>query len=548
MTGRPAVELSGPSGPSLETEFAGHRERFLRDASAPASHDFVIRSLNGPAGPLVRAEVGGEADLVHLYDMADERTESIYCLRKTESPDKDLRRFLWPVVLSKQPIGRDRRDPLPSSLDLTDIVMSVTASAGDAAKMTVTETLVPRLRASRVLRLNLYSSDYEFKRLGAVEPRSYNLRRVVDGSGASLPFEHVNDDLIIGLPAPAPPDQPLKLSFEIDGDILIHPGNDNYWVLGGGPWFPQPDLVGQSYTMHSTVRVKKPYVPFASGRTASRREEADENVLETVLDKPDRFAIVMAGSYEYHEETRDGLTIRVASYAGRNDLAIRQLTDLAFGVIKFYEPFLGPFPCTEFTIIEMNSYGWGVAPPGAMFITREAFDARLDGLAWLYTNGINERFAHEIAHQYWGHAVSWPNDEEQWLSEAFAEYCAALFVKSAMGKVEYNALLATWKSSARQAGDVSTIATANRISSPLDPQDARRMRDFLIYHKGAWLLSRLHAQLGDQTFLTFLKSYQKSFRGKTGTTKDVAGLLQFMTHKDFMPFLNANYWATGMPE
>src|SRR5678815_5243744 len=38
MTGRPAVELSGPSGPSLEAEFAGHRERFLRDASAPASH------------------------------------------------------------------------------------------------------------------------------------------------------------------------------------------------------------------------------------------------------------------------------------------------------------------------------------------------------------------------------------------------------------------------------------------------------------------------------------------------------------------------------
>ena len=77
-----------------------------------------------------------------------------------------------------------------------------------------------------------------------------------------------------------------------------------------------------------------------------------------------------------------------------------------------------------------------------------------------------------------------------------------------MGKVEYNALLAGWKTGARMAGDISTIATANRIRWPLDAWDGFRMRNFLLYHKGAWLLSRLHAELGDQVFLTFLKSYR----------------------------------------
>ena len=68
--------------------------------------------------------------------------------------------------------------------------------------------------------------------------------------------------------------------------------------------------------------MKKPFVPFASGRTVSRRQEGDENIVETELDKPDRFAIVMAGSYQFEEETRDGMTVRVASYAAKNDIAI----------------------------------------------------------------------------------------------------------------------------------------------------------------------------------------------------------------------------------
>ncbi len=38
-------------------------------------------------------------------------------------------------------------------------------------------------------------------------------------------------------------------------------------------------------------------------------------------------------------------------------------------------------------------------------------------------------------------------------------------------------------------------------------------------------------------FLTFLKSYQKSFAWKFGTTKHVAGLLQYLTKKDYAPLL-----------
>ncbi len=37
--------------------------------------------------------------------------------------------------------------------------------------------------------------------------------------------------------------------------------------------------------------------------------------------------------------------------------------------------------------------------------------------------------AHEVAHQWWGHAVGWKNYHEQWLSEGFAQYFAALYAE-----------------------------------------------------------------------------------------------------------------------
>lgn len=69
----------------------------------------------------------------------------------------------------------------------------------------------------------------------------------------------------------------------------------------------------------------------------------------------------------------------------------------------------------------------------------------------------------------------------------------------------------------------------------------------LLYAKGPWLLSRLHDEIGDEKFLSFLKSYQKTLRGKCGSTKLAEELLHVMTGKDFTPFFDANFWGTAMP-
>ena len=543
--GRPLPELPPASGASLAAELDTTLSGIRGIQHAPFSHLFAAQHANAPGKPLVIAVLEGSSDsLEYVYDDFDERSESLFALRAPRRRDPEVKGWLFARTLSSQPIGRDRRDPRPPAFLLTDVSVDLTASDGKEAALTVEETIVPQIAGQTVFRLDLLSRTYNLVGAGALQPRVFRLREVTDGSGRPLRYHHEHGDLAVETDAPAEPNRPMKWKFRIEGDFLIRPGGDNYWELGVEPWFPQPDLGEQYYTWHAVVRVPQPFVPFSSGTTVARRAEGTMNVLETRIDKPVQFAVVLAGKYEIEDETRGGVTVRVATYAMKNARAMKQLRSLAFSIIDYYQAFLGPFPFPEFQILEINDYGFGQAPPGVMFITKEAFNPTMTEENQLFSEGVNERFAHEIAHQYWGHVVKMPSEQEQWLTESFAEYTAALFLKQFKGESTYNVLTKTWRHRADYARSAAPIPLANEV---YDSHVGFLLRAGLLYDKGPVLLTAIHKQVGDDVFFTFLKSYQRSFAWKFGTTKHVEGLLQFLTKKDFGPFFEANFWGTGMP-
>ena len=507
-----------------------------------------VQRLDAPSAKVLRLEISGAQETyLYLSDSIDGDSERLDVIRKAKSSlaDDEVKKRLWRTTLSRQS-ARDRRDLKVPRFVVTDIVYTLRATNGRDATLSVSETIVPLGRPCSVLEFGLTNTHWDVTGTGVVRLRSERLRSVKAEDGTPLPFHHDRGSLLVGLPAPAAVERPFKLAFEIEGDFLVRPQGDNYWLLEGD-WLPLPQQTGRSFTMHATVRVQKPFLPFAPGVTKSRRVDGDENVLETEIADPVDFPVVLAGNYRYEEETRDGMTVRVASYAMSRPKAFKKLANLAFGVIKYYEGFLGPFPFRELNIIEVNDYGWGQAPPGTLFITQEAFNPIMGEANQLFSGGVNHRFAHEIAHQYWGSVVKRPSAEEQWLEEAFAEYCAALFIRDAKGKGDYEMLVARWKSRANFANDVAPIALANSIDNPNDRGMEAEYRTALLYGKGPYLLSVLHKEVGEAMFLTFLKSYQKTFRWKFGTTKHIAGLLGSLTKKDYMPFFEANYWGMGLP-
>ncbi|HEU4888822.1 MAG TPA: M1 family aminopeptidase, partial [Thermoanaerobaculia bacterium] len=435
VAGRDIPKAAGEAALSLEQAFAAHRDTFSRDQEYDAGFFFIKQKLDAPATPVVRAQFkGGTETMVYLYDPVTTRAEKLYSLHKIRTTSiREYQQALFPVVLSEQLIGHTRKQFVEPAYLLFDLTYTLVASEKNDATLNVVETIIPRNTAQRVFRFNQYDTTYDHND----KARHYTIKSVTDESGKPLSFVHRRDELLVGFPEAVPANTAFKIKFDIAGDFLIRPSGDSYFELGTEPWFPQPELNGQYYTIHSTVKVKKPYVAFAPGETVSRREEGDYNVIENKIDKPVQFAVVLAGKYSYEEETQNGLTIRVASYAGKNTRAMKQLTNLAFKIIEFYEPFLGPFPFKEFNIIEINQFGYGQAPPATMFITKEAFNPVGAEINQIFSQGINHRFAHEIAHQYWGHVVKMGSAEEQWVTESFAEYSSSFVVKQLKGKGQY---------------------------------------------------------------------------------------------------------------
>ena len=221
----------------------------------------------------MRAEFeGGSEDI--LYELeAEDPTETLAVLKKSEYDDPETRKYVFPTRLSVQRLARSPKDPPKPRVVLADVDVDLRASKGSEATMTVVETLVPIGRPITALRLDLERTIYTF--LGNnLTTRTEHLRKVTDEAGRSLAFGHDNDEVVIQLAEVAAPERPFKLKFEIDGDFLVAPAGDSYWELGISDWFPQPSLAGQFYTFHATVRVKKPFVPFAPGKTVRRRRTA----------------------------------------------------------------------------------------------------------------------------------------------------------------------------------------------------------------------------------------------------------------------------------
>ncbi|HEX7553678.1 MAG TPA: M1 family aminopeptidase [Geothrix sp.] len=534
--------VGAPAEPAKDS-FASDWTFFQRDGLGDRAQDFAAHLANTPGRSLVRAEITGvDSPFIYCLDQGGAQREQLWSVADPYQPA--FYDGLRLVLLSGQPIGWTWKAPLSPLLNLTAVDIDMKASLG-GANLKVTETLVAGDEGLSVLSLDLHNIVDRVYKLGI-----YRMSRVLDAEGRSLPFHHRNDILLVQLDHPHPAGEPFNLIFEYGGPILLRPGGDSYWELGVEPWFPQPEMGGQAYTVHALVRTPKEDVPVAPGKTIRRVQDETGNLLEISIDKPVQFFSMFAGAYRLTEETKDGLTIRVATYANKGGGMQKRLSDIARQTIGFYEGLFEAFPFREYNIIQVNSYGYGQAPPGMMIITNEAFEGKMDDLSKLFTRGINQRFAHEIAHQYWGHLVKMAAPEEQWITESFANYASALAMRSMknQGTSAYEGMLSQWRNQSSAWADSGTIPFANRLNWIKDPRGTFMARTALLYEKGGLILASLHKDMGDKAFALFMKSIIANFRWKAANTPAIEQIATMAGHKDYGPLFRDCYWGTQMPK
>jgi hypothetical protein len=518
-------------------EYANHE---FNAATKPFA--FALLFLPGRKGP----------QLVYDLDSATSFREDLVYLRLPHQNEHPVPRV---TQLSRAARGWDFRQPIAPSFQLRHLDLDLTAPGGNALESKVEETLLPQMEGQRVFSMGLRSHRFFRAKNGSWPELTQKVIGLEDASGKAIPFLLKHDLLTFVMPQAMPKGLSFTIRCQVKGNILVPEMGDDNWRLDAGDCFPSPEVFcpGAFYTVKARVRTRAPWVPIVGGVTTSRRQEGGFNVVEGRLDQPVGMYTILGAEYKLREQTREGQTVRLAMYGTESQIA-DQLINLSFGIIKYYEYLLGPFPFKEFTIVQDNSYGRGQAPPGLMIITNEAFG--LAGNDWdrlfrsYFSNGINQRFAHEIAHQYWAHLAKEPNFEEQWLSEAFAQYCSALtmnVVKSRL-KTNYDTAQELSRVHARRFSNDITIPMANYFSCGEDDTwTYQSMRAALIYEKGSVLLGALRKEIGDDALVRVFRAMLFADPWGVRTTDEFITLLNQATGKDWHPWFERFYYGTEMP-
>ena len=123
---------------------------------------------------------------------------------------------------------------------------------------------------------------------------------------------------------------------------------------------------------------------------------------------------------------------------------------------------------------------------------------------------------HEIAHQWFGNAITETTWDDAWLSEGFATFFTLLFIENEYGKEEYT------KGIAKAKKTVSDLLVKMPDFSIVSPRTAEKelVITGITYQKGAWVLHMLRDLMGEVNFKKGIQSYYAKFYVSSATTED----------------------------
>lgn len=490
------------------------------------------------------------------------RTESLARFDKLAVGSGPYSGRLASEELSTQPIGREWLDGTPMELLAVDTDVEARSQARKHLEVTTRTKLQLARDGISLLHLVLWNEVWDDDQ----RRHDYAISRLLV-NGEPAPYLHRWDSLYVRLPEPSKGGQLVELEVTSAGDVLEQPEGDSYWRLWRG-WFPQPSRqLAEMAELRYSIDVPAPWIPFAPGEVIERSSADGRNRIRTRLRGPMNIASsVLAGKYSTVTEEQDGARVHVSTYASvKKDEAVR-LARIVLAIRGCLERWLGvPYPFQDLQVIEINQWGWGQAPAGLIFVTKEAFltpaRVKLDEIAEQYgdllTRGVNERVAHEVAHGWFPHVAKIASVEENWLSESLADYTSAYCLVHTMDKRQakhhWKRQLDQWKYWSKQAGDDGSVFLASHLAG--DEKDARKWR-FLLYGRGPLVLQAVREKLekkygeekGEQMFLTWIRSYVRTFEFKYAETRHLIGILDQITGEKWTPFFERYLLGTESPE
>jgi len=204
-------------------------------------------------------------------------------------------------------------------------------------------------------------------------------------------------------------------------------------------------------------------------------------------------------------------------------------------IVALFSRLVGPFPYEKLAHLQSSTRYGGMENASEIFYADGAFRR----------GTMNEELiAHETAHQWFGDAVTerqWPH---VWLSEGFATYFSALWVREARGDSAFRTQMRAIRSTVLR----DTVSVTRRPVIDTIETTLTRLLNRNSYEKGGFVLHMLRAQVGDSAFFRALRAYYAEHRNSTALTGDLQSAMEKTSEQKLDWFFDQWLRRPGYPE
>ncbi|MFM1879428.1 MAG: hypothetical protein RLZZ241_2294 [Bacteroidota bacterium] len=365
----------------------------------------------------------------------------------------------------------------------------------------------------------------------------------------ALGFTHQNDELLIFLKAPPAADQVQSVTIRYRGIPAagLYIGNNKYgdrtffsdnWPNKARNWLPTVDHPYDKATCEFIVTAPHHYQVISNGL---KKEETnlDDGLKRTHWKQAVPIAswLYVLGVAEFavqYVDEFDGKSIQTWVYKQDRDAGFYDFAEPTKQVLEYYSTQIGPYSYEKLANVQSNSVSGGMEAASAILYDDDAV-----------TGDRSERWRnvviHEIAHQWFGNAVTEYDWDDVWLSEGFATYFTLLFIEHAYGREAFLEGLQSSKTrvDAYQAEHPEYTIIHNNLA------DMSRVTSSQTYQKGSWFLHMLRGVMGTDLFWEGIRAYYAEFKDRNATTQDFKRIMESVSGLDLEQFFRQWLYEPG---
>lgn len=243
-------------------------------------------------------------------------------------------------------------------------------------------------------------------------------------------------------------------------------------------------------------------------------------------------ACFTAGPYVEINQTAGTIPIQNFVFQNQYNNAVTDFSTLP-EILQFYETQFGAYPFEKYgnAVVNMTTYG-----------AMEHQTQTTLGAQYITGNHSGEfTIAHELAHQWYGDAVSPLTFKDVWLSEGFATYSEALWMHHRDGwqaACEYiNDNFRQYYISYENSAGAQTIYNPSFNNYFTPPE----------YEKAALVLHMLRLKMGSANFMQLLQNWFTTHRDGNVITAEFQAMAEQLSGQDMEQFFNQWIYGSGIP-